>query len=110
MFAWPYYWWEAGAAWGSMLDYWYYTGDDTWNDVLKTSLLFQIGTNWDYIPSNQSTTEGNDDQAFWGITVMAAAEKTFPTLKVTILLGLIWPKLSSTQWHGAGIPVTVVVA
>lgn len=78
MFAWPYYWWEAGAAWGSMLDYWYYTGDDTWNDVLKTSLLFQIGTNWDYIPSNQSTTEGNDDQAFWGITVMAAAEKNFP--------------------------------
>lgn len=77
MFSNPYYWWEAGAAWGSMLDYWYYTGNDTYNDILKTSLLFQVGTNWDYIPSNQTTTEGNDDQGFWGVTVMAAAEKNF---------------------------------
>ena len=23
----PYYWWEAGAMFGSLLDYWYYTGD-----------------------------------------------------------------------------------
>lgn len=77
MFASPYYWWEAGAAWNSMLDYWYYTGDDQYNDLLKTSLLYQVGDNWDYMPSNQTTTEGNDDQGFWGITVMAAAEKNF---------------------------------
>jgi mannan endo-1,6-alpha-mannosidase len=77
MFSNPYYWWEAGAAWNSMLDYWYYTGDDTYNDLLKSSLLFQVGDNWNYMPSNQTTTEGNDDQAFWGITVMAAAEKNF---------------------------------
>lgn len=77
MFSNPYYWWEAGAAWNSMLDYWYYTGDETYNDLLKTSLLFQVGDYWNYMPSNQTTTEGNDDQAFWGITVMAAAEKNF---------------------------------
>ncbi|VVT58114.1 uncharacterized protein SAPINGB_P006044 [Magnusiomyces paraingens] len=77
MFSNPYYWWEAGAAWNSMLDYWFYTGNDTWNDVLKTSLLYQIGDDWNYMPSNQTTTEGNDDQGFWGITVMAAAEKNF---------------------------------
>lgn len=77
MFSNPYYWWEAGAAWNSMLDYWFYTGDTTYNDVLKSSLLFQTGENWDYMPNNQTTTEGNDDQAFWGITVMAAAEKNF---------------------------------
>lgn len=77
MFANPYYWWEAGAAWNSMLDYWFYTGDTTYNDIVKTSLLFQIGNDWDYMPSNQTTTEGNDDQGFWGITVMAAAEKNF---------------------------------
>lgn len=23
----PYYWWEAGAMLGSLIDYWYYTGD-----------------------------------------------------------------------------------
>lgn len=77
MFANPYYWWEAGAAWGSMLDYWYYSGNDTYADVLKSSLLYQVGSDWDYMPSNQTTTEGNDDQGFWGIAVMAAAEKNF---------------------------------
>lgn len=77
MFSSPYYWWEAGAAWNSMLDYWYYTGDDTYNDLLKTSLLYQVGEGWNYMPSNQTTTEGNDDQGFWGVTVMAAAEKNF---------------------------------
>ncbi|CAN6624368.1 mannan endo-1,6-alpha-mannosidase Dcw1p [Trichomonascus vanleenenianus] len=77
MFVAPYYWWEAGAAWNSLLDYWYYTGDDTYNDVLKQSLLYQVGTDNNYMPSNQTTTEGNDDQAFWGITAMTAAEKNF---------------------------------
>lgn len=77
MFSSPYYWWEAGAAWNSMLDYWFYTGNDTYNDLLKSSLLYQVGTDWNYMPSNQTTTEGNDDQGFWGITVMAAAEKNF---------------------------------
>lgn len=77
MFSNPYYWWEAGAAWGSMLDYWFYTGNTTYHDILMSSLLYQVGTDWDYMPSNQTTTEGNDDQGFWGITVMAAAEKNF---------------------------------
>lgn len=77
MFTYPYYWWEAGAAWGSMIDFWYYTGNDTYNDILKSSLLFQVGRDWDYMPANQTTTEGNDDQGFWGIAVMAAAEKNF---------------------------------
>jgi mannan endo-1,6-alpha-mannosidase len=73
----PYYWWEAGAAWNSILDYWYYTGDTQYNDILKTALLFQTGPDNNYMPPNQSTTEGNDDQGFWGITVMAAAERNF---------------------------------
>lgn len=77
MFTNPYYWWEAGAAWGSLLDYWYYTGDVMYNDLLKSSLLYQVGVDWNYMPSNQTTTEGNDDQGFWGITVMTAAEKNF---------------------------------
>lgn len=77
MFSNPYYWWEAGAAWGSMIDYWYYTGNETYNDLIKSSLIYQTGTDWDYMPANQTTTEGNDDQGFWGITVMAAAEKNF---------------------------------
>lgn len=78
MFSDPYYWWEAGAAWGSMLDYWYYTGDETHNEDLRESLLHQMSEHYDYMPENQTHTEGNDDQGFWGIAVMAAAEKKFP--------------------------------
>lgn len=77
MFTWPYYWWEAGGAWGLMVDYTYYMENDTYTDLVKTALTYQVGENYNYIPLNQSTTEGNDDQAFWGIAVMAAAEKNF---------------------------------
>lgn len=77
LFSQPYYWWESGGAWGSLLDYWWYTDDDQYNDLIKEALLSQVGERWDYVPLNQSTTEGNDDQAFWGIAVMAAAERNF---------------------------------
>ncbi|SPN99992.1 related to mannan endo-1,6-alpha-mannosidase DCW1 precursor [Cephalotrichum gorgonifer] len=74
----PYYWWEAGALMGSLIDYWYYTGDDTWNDDVTEGLLFQVGDEADYMPRNQTHTEGNDDQGFWGLAVMTAAEYKFP--------------------------------
>ncbi|KAL2142430.1 hypothetical protein VTI28DRAFT_1139 [Corynascus sepedonium] len=80
----PYYWWEAGALMGSLIDYWYvqpharyYTGDTRWNDIAEEGLLFQTGPNNDYMPPNQTMTEGNDDQGFWGMAVMSAAELNF---------------------------------
>lgn len=77
MFTSPYYWWEAGGAWGLMLDYTFYMENDTYTDVIKEALMYQVGDDYNYIPLNQSTTEGNDDQAFWGIAVMLAAERNF---------------------------------
>lgn len=77
MFQEPYYWWEAGGVWGAMIDYWFITGNDTYVNLTKQALLYQAGENWDYIPLNQSTVEGNDDQAFWGIAAMSAAERNF---------------------------------
>lgn len=47
---------------GALIDYWYYTGDTRWNDVAQEGLLWQVGKNQDYMPSNQTMTEGNDDQ------------------------------------------------
>ncbi|CCD23185.1 glycoside hydrolase family 76 protein NDAI_0B01510 [Naumovozyma dairenensis CBS 421] len=87
MFSNPYYWWEAGGAWGTMLDYWFFMENDTYNDLIMSALLHQTGENNDYIPLNQSTTEGNDDQAFWGIAAMTAAERNFTN-----------PPESSPQW------------
>ncbi|KAK9457438.1 glycosyl hydrolase family 76-domain-containing protein [Dipodascopsis uninucleata] len=77
IFSGNYYWWESGAAWGSMIDYWYYTGDDTWVDDMVNGLIFQVGSDWDFMPANETSSLGNDDQAFWGIAAMAAAERNF---------------------------------
>ncbi|KAI9817423.1 MAG: hydrolase 76 protein [Pycnora praestabilis] len=74
----PYYWWEAGAMFGTLIDYWYYTGNTEYNDVTSQALLFQVGPNIDYMPPNQTKTEGNDDQGFWGMAAMSAAEQKFP--------------------------------
>lgn len=58
-----YYWWEAGALWGAMIDYWHFTGDSTYNDVVTEAMLFQVGPNRDYMPPNVTASLGNDDQA-----------------------------------------------
>ncbi|KAF2418988.1 mannan endo-1,6-alpha-mannosidase [Tothia fuscella] len=74
----PYYWWEAGAMFSTLIDYWYYTGDTTYNSLVTQAMLWQTGPNADYMPPNQTKTLGNDDQAFWGMAAMSAAEARFP--------------------------------
>lgn len=61
----PYYWWEAGAMFGQLVEYWSYTGDSAYNDVVRDALLFQAAPTKDYMPINQTKSEGNDDQVFW---------------------------------------------
>lgn len=73
-----YYWWEGGAMWGAMMDYWQYTGDTSYNDVITQALLFQKGDADDYQPGNVTLSLGNDDQGFWGMSAMLAAEIKFP--------------------------------
>ncbi|KAI0006835.1 glycoside hydrolase family 76 protein [Xylariaceae sp. FL0662B] len=73
-----YYWWQGGALWGTMMDYWHFTGDDTYNEVVKEAMLFQVGGSRDYMPNNWSLSLGNDDQSFWGMSAMLAAEVKFP--------------------------------
>lgn len=77
MFTWPYYWWEAGGAWGAMVDYSVLMENDTYVPLIKEALVYQTGEDNNYIPLNQSTTEGNDDQGFWGLAVMNAVERNF---------------------------------
>lgn len=61
----------------TMLDYVRYTGDTSYNDVIEQALLFQVGNNRDFMPINQTKDEGNDDQGFWGMAAMLAAESNF---------------------------------
>lgn len=61
----------------TMVDYWRYTNDTTYNDVVEQALQFQVGPDNDYLPPNQTKNEGNDDQGFWGMAAMLAAETNF---------------------------------
>lgn len=83
----PYFWWEGGGMFMTMVDYWAKTNDSTYNDIVEQALLFQTGPNNDYMPPNQTKDEGNDDQGFWGMAAMLAAETNFQN-----------PPKGSPQW------------
>lgn len=63
---------------GALIDYWTYTGDDTYNDIIIQGMMHQASPTEDFMPENQTRTEGNDDQAFWAISALQAAERKFP--------------------------------
>ncbi|CAM1500569.1 Fc.00g097310.m01.CDS01 [Cosmosporella sp. VM-42] len=73
-----YYWWEAGAMWGTLMDYWQATGDSSYNDLIMQAMMWQVGPGKDYMPPNVTASLGNDDQGFWGMSAMLAAELAFP--------------------------------
>lgn len=81
--------------WGSLIDYWYYTGDSSYNEIVQQGILHQAGDYNDFMLLNQSNSMGNDDQgidlsltyiqelsdyyiAFWAMTAMSTAELKFP--------------------------------
>ncbi|KIW61603.1 hypothetical protein PV05_01704 [Exophiala xenobiotica] len=74
----PYYWWESGGAWGGMMEYWHYTHDDSYNNVMMEALVSQLGSAYDFNMPTEAFDEGNDDQAFWVFAAMSAAEYSFP--------------------------------
>lgn len=73
-----YYWWEGGALMGTYIDYWKLTGDPSYNHVIEEGMLHQTGPHHDYMPPNHTASLGNDDQGFWGMSAMLAAENKFP--------------------------------
>lgn len=73
-----YYWWEGGAMMGTYIDYWHLTGDESYNHVITEGMLHQTGPKHDYMPPNHTASLGNDDQGFWGMSAMLAAENRFP--------------------------------
>ncbi|PHH83682.1 hypothetical protein CDD82_5440 [Ophiocordyceps australis] len=76
----PYYWWVGGALWGAMLDYYHFTQDPSYNDVVIQALLSppNLAPTFNYMPKEHQLEEGNDDLFFWGSAVMSAAERNFP--------------------------------
>src|SRR3569833_3602163 len=72
-----YYWWESGALWGALIDYWHLSGDASYNDVTQRGILFQTGEGKNFMPTNWTASMGNDDQGFWAMAAMLAAETGF---------------------------------
>lgn len=70
-----------------MIDYWAYTNDTSYNPTVSQALLAQVGPDNNYMPPAYYSSLGNDDQAFWALAVLTAAEYGFPN-----------PPSGSPQW------------
>lgn len=71
-------WWVGGAMFMTLIQYWYITGDGKYNDIVTSGMLHQKGENNNYFPNNWSRWLGNDDQIFWGLAAITAAELNYP--------------------------------
>lgn len=67
------YWWVGGAMFDALIQYWHLTGDSQYNSITSQALLFQVGPQDNYMPTNQTSTLGNDHQDFWALAAMSAA-------------------------------------
>ncbi len=83
MFLAPYYWWQAGECFAGLLDYYVHcdSSNSTLESLIYEGMYHQAGEQFNYIPSNQSLVEGNDDQGVWGLTTMEAVERNFTNPK-----------------------------
>ena len=102
LFTGRYYWWESGLAWDSMVNYWAQTGDDSYNNIINEALSWQVGPGFDYLPPNQTKSIGNDDQSFWGLAAMTAAEHGFPAPAGSLVEGtdVTWVQLAVNVFNG----------
>ncbi|RYP25216.1 hypothetical protein DL765_000097 [Monosporascus sp. GIB2] len=71
-----YYWWNGAALWSSLLDHRNLAGDTTHDDSIMRGLLWQRGDD-DFLPANWTASVANDDQAFWAMAAILAAEAGF---------------------------------
>ncbi|PVI02808.1 glycoside hydrolase family 76 protein [Periconia macrospinosa] len=79
--------WEAGAIWGSLLEYGHLTGDTQYNSLVSQAIIHQLGNDNAFMSPNQTRTLGNEDQSSWALTALTAAE-----------VGLPVPQGQSGQW------------
>lgn len=90
--------------WGTLIDYAFLTGDTQFNDEIMRAMQFQVGENKAYMPHNVTASLGNDDQGFWGLSAMLAAETKFidPPSDKPSWLGLaqaVWNTQASPDRH-----------
>jgi mannan endo-1,6-alpha-mannosidase len=73
-----YYYWQSSAFMNTLIDYWHLTNDSTYNDIVVEGIVHQ-STDDNFMPANlRPSYLGNDDQCFWGLAAMSAAEAELP--------------------------------
>lgn len=75
----PLYWWQAGAMWGGLVDYSWYTNDSSYDPTITQALQAQVGPDDNYMPPAYFASLGNDDQAFWALAALSALESGYPS-------------------------------
>lgn len=68
-------WWESAKIWDTLLRYQDLTGDKSHSDTIQAGITTQAGKGNDFMGQ---WTKGNDDQLWWGITAITAAEIKLP--------------------------------
>ncbi len=61
--------------------------DRDYNQMIQDAMIFQSGPDRNFMDPNWTASLGNDDQAFWAMSAMLAAENDFPN-----------PKPDDPQW------------
>ena len=78
VFPYPYYWWEAGLAFNTLIDYFALTNDSEYNNRISEALQHQLGDYNAFMPPNQTKVLGNSDQSFWALASLSAHEAKLP--------------------------------
>jgi mannan endo-1,6-alpha-mannosidase len=75
-----FYWANGATLWSTMLDYWRYTGDETYNAIATEGLVHQSdpGQQYPFMSPNWTAGLTNSGHGGWGLSAMSAAELEFP--------------------------------
>jgi mannan endo-1,6-alpha-mannosidase len=65
----------------SLISYSYLTGDTQYDAMVSEGIQWQLGDNDTFMPANQTKVLGNDDQSYWALAALTAAEVGFPKPK-----------------------------
>ncbi|KAF2469144.1 glycoside hydrolase [Lindgomyces ingoldianus] len=72
----PSWWWQSGLTLDGLTTYYHTTGDAQYNDLIARTLQSQATGSNDFMTPDAT---GNDDQAWWALAAMSAAEYGIPS-------------------------------
>jgi mannan endo-1,6-alpha-mannosidase len=61
----------------SLVSYSHLTGDTQYDAMMSEGIRWQLGDHDAFMPANQTKVLGNDDQSYWALTALTAAEVGF---------------------------------